>query len=299
MMFAATSDVTTGWKLLAVLVAFAGIVVLWIFASVTSRSWNPWKLVEGADGRPSTSKFQWLVWLVAILFAYVVLWVVRARQGDWDAISDVPTNLLLVLGFSTGTMAAAKGITTGYVQSAKVAKTPTAPTATQSATTSGILVSDTGDPDISKVQMIGFTFVAVGIFLATLIHHLRMNPIDPTLPDIDPSLLVLMGISQGGYLGKKLVTFSSPTLNLIAAQPAAPNSSVTLTGTSLGSAQAGNQVLLNGTPIPYTSWTDTQIIFTVPPNQPGGVVPWTAKQPVTIATLVNGQSSNSVSLVVN
>ena len=60
--------------------------------------------------------------------------------------------------------------------------------------------------------MTGFTFVAVGIFLATVIHQIVANPVVTSLPDIDSSLLVLMGISQGGYLGKKLVTFGAPVL---------------------------------------------------------------------------------------
>ena len=43
---ASTLGVSTGWKWLAVLIALAVIVVLWVFASVTSGSWNPAKLVE-------------------------------------------------------------------------------------------------------------------------------------------------------------------------------------------------------------------------------------------------------------
>jgi hypothetical protein len=72
-----------------------------------------------------------------------------------------------------------------------------------------VLADDDGQPDIGKVQMIGFTFVAVGIFVATLIHQLASTPVTTTLPDIDSSLLVLMGISQGGYLGSKLFSGGS------------------------------------------------------------------------------------------
>jgi hypothetical protein len=53
--------------------------------------------------------------------------------------------------------------------------------------------------------MVGFTFVAIGVFLAAPIHQLAANPPVTTLPDIDSSLMVLMGISQGGYLAKKVV----------------------------------------------------------------------------------------------
>jgi hypothetical protein len=63
---------------------------------------------------------------------------------------------------------------------------------------------------LAKIQMLAFTTVAIGIFLATVIHQIVTNDIAAGLPDIDASLMVLMGISNGGYLGKKLVTFGTP-----------------------------------------------------------------------------------------
>ena len=45
-----------------------------------------------------------------------------------------------------------------------------------------VLSDDTGFPELAKIQMIGFTFVAVGIFLATLIHQIHAQPPITTLP---------------------------------------------------------------------------------------------------------------------
>ena len=42
----------------------------------------------------------------------------------------------------------------------------------------------------------GFTLVVIGIYLATVIHQIVSNPVITSLPNIDASLLVLMGISQ-------------------------------------------------------------------------------------------------------
>jgi hypothetical protein len=44
-----------------------------------------------------------------------------------------------------------------------------------------------------------------GLRRHTLIHQIVTNPPVVSLPDIDASLMVLMGISQGGYLAKKVV----------------------------------------------------------------------------------------------
>jgi len=207
------THVTTEWKWFAVLIGLGVIALICAFIAVTTKTigWRVWKLVEGADGVSSTSKFQWLVWLTVILFSYTVLWVLRARTGDYSAISSVPANLLTVLGFSTATAVGAKGITVGYLQSNRISKpTPATPTAPGASRTGGILEDDTGTPELAKIQMVAFTFIAVGIFLATVVHEIHTNQVQMGLPNIDSSLLVLMGISQGGYLGKKLVTINPP-----------------------------------------------------------------------------------------
>ena len=221
--FASATSVSTGWKWLAVLIALGVLLLVYIWTGLTS-TWNPGKLVEGADGLPSTSKFQWLVWIVVVLFSYAALWVLRAKQGNYSAITNVPGNVLTVLGFSTATMAAAKGITVGYVNSGRsTTKAPVPPVPGSAvavaasvvppsvapdapAVAGGLLKDDAGVPELAKIQMIGFTFVAVGIFLATVIHQIASNPPHTSLPNIDASLLALMGISQAGYLGKKIVS---------------------------------------------------------------------------------------------
>ncbi len=190
--------ISPGWKWLAVLIGLAAVVVLFgIIVIVTGD--NPKRLFEGQDGLSSTSKFQWLLWLVIILFAYVALWVLRAKGGDYSALPEAPANVLTVLGFSTVTAAAAKGIASA--QAARPGGRP-AP----AAGTSGLIQDDTGVPELAKIQMIAFTLVAIGIYVATLSHQIASTPVITKLPDIDKTLMVLMGLSQGGYLGKKLVS---------------------------------------------------------------------------------------------
>jgi len=225
--------ITVGWKWAAILIGLGALALLEVSIFIASGGWNPWILVlddvsPPQPRRASTSKFQWLLWLVVVLFAYVVLWVLRARQGDFIALPDIPVNVMVLLGISTGTAAIAKGIAVGNERrrlQAAAAPMAVAPTgglvsmppprvppvrlAPPAGSTQGILVDDsTNAPDLAKVQMIGFTFVALAIFLATLIHQIAANPPVVALPNVDASLLVLMGISQGGYLAKKLVSGS-------------------------------------------------------------------------------------------
>jgi hypothetical protein len=305
-----TATVSMGLKWGAVGCGIGLLVLLYLAVAIPAKGYrNPWKLAEGADGSASTSKFQWFVWLIVILFSYTALWVLRAEQGNFAALSEIPANLLIVLGFSTGTAAAAKGITSGYVQSGRVSKlTPTqaaaqagaAPTANGGQAASaqgGVLQDDSGIPELAKIQMVGFTFIAVGIFLITVFHQIATNDVTAGLPNIDSSLMVLMGLSTGGYLGKKLVTFSTPTLYPPSPPSAAPNDTVTLGGANLGS-PSGSQLLLNGSAIGTTSWSNTSIKFAVPDADPGGN-PWTAQtQNVQLAVSTMGQTSNSVPFTV-
>jgi hypothetical protein len=88
---------------------------------------------------------------------------------------------LTVLGFSTGTAAAAKGITAGYVQTGKLAKTglPANPTP---ATTGGIFQDGSGGPELAKIQMIPIPIIGIGIFLATVFHEIAIGDIRNGLP---------------------------------------------------------------------------------------------------------------------
>jgi hypothetical protein len=308
----AAGQVTAGWKWLAVLIGFGVLALVWIFVGITNTTtrWSVWKLVYGADGKPSTSKFQWMLWLVVIVFAYSVLWVLRARQGNFGAISHVPVNLLTVLGFSTVTTAAAKGITLGYVQTGRLTKSapapppaaagavPAAPAAPAPAQGGGILQDDDGYPELAKIQMVAFTFVAVGIFLATLVHQIFHDPVQTGLPNIDSSLLVLMGISQGGYLGKKLVSVETGRLYAPPSPPSgAPGAQVTIRGDALGATQGGGQLVLDGFPIVAATWGDSSITFAIPPTHPAGR-PWTPPEVVKIGVQTVGRSTNELLLTV-
>jgi hypothetical protein len=80
------------------------------------------KCFEGADGRYSTSKFQFFLWTGVIVFGYVAITIARASRGNHDVIADVPQHLLTVMGFSATTLAAAKGITVAYVSNGQAPK---------------------------------------------------------------------------------------------------------------------------------------------------------------------------------
>ena len=183
------------------LTGFGALLVLWIIYGIAS-SWSIMKLFEGADGRPSTSKFQFWLWTTVVIFAYVALYAVKVKAGHFEPITHIPQNVLIAMGMSVATATAAKGITASYVSSGRLTKTAVA---SGSAGLGAIFQDDTGFPELAKVQMIAWTLIAVATYLILLGARIRSGDF-ARLPDIDTSLMVLMGLGQVGYLGKKAVS---------------------------------------------------------------------------------------------
>src|SRR5215218_9174711 len=77
-----------GWGAVALLFLWA---VIWL---LTGRL-NPFRLVIGEDGRPSTSKLKPFLWTVDMIFAYAVLYSAKLKKGSIDPISNIPPNLLI------------------------------------------------------------------------------------------------------------------------------------------------------------------------------------------------------------
>ena len=270
------------------LIAFGVLVFLWLLYTVLSGNWNPLKVVCGADGRPSTSKLQFWLWTVVVLFSYVALYAARVSHGQFDAINQLPANILIALGFSIVTATAAKGITVSFLQNGNLVKAPLTP---DTAGASQVLRDDDGSLDLGKIQMLAWTVIAIGIYLINVVNAIKQQSYDK-LPDIDAALMVLMGLGQGAYLGTKLVSTDVPRITAVTSQRAAGATVVTVQGDTFGQAQNGSIVTIDGFPLTtaVTSWRDTQIVFNLPATHPNGQ-PLTPGQQLLIGVIVNGHES--------
>lgn len=189
----------------------APFVILGVFYAVyivATRSFNLYRIAEGKDGRTSTSKAQLLLWTAVVIPCYAALFTANWRSGHIGSSLSMPSNLLAALGIGTATAVGAKALYLGTPE--KQAK--------GAEDRGGLLTDDTGFPELAKIQLVGWTLLAVGIFCIRVIHALRHA--DPngvrSMPDIDPALLTLMGIGHAGYFGKKVIDRQS------AVPPAAP-----------------------------------------------------------------------------
>jgi hypothetical protein len=201
------------------LTGLAGLAAFWLILLIATRK-HPWALVIGEDGRPSTSKFQMLAWTAAVVFAFLAIFQIRFSSGYHDGLPGIPANLLIAMGMSVVTAVSAKSIAVGSQAdddaAAAGAAAAGAPVAPPTPSKSGIFSDDTGTPDLGKVQLVLWTVIAIGVFLSQVfatIHCPHCPPFDPQagntacnlgLPDIGTTLMILMGLGHGAYLGKKI-----------------------------------------------------------------------------------------------
>jgi hypothetical protein len=246
------------WAGVALLLVYA---LYWAFAGTP----NLLKLALGADQRLSTSKFQFLVWTVPVLFVFIAL--ALGRQNA--ALANLPSNVLIVLGFNLTTFLGAKAITVSYLTSNRISKKPS----DEPDYSLRFLVSnDSGNPELSKTQMLAWTAIAIGAFLFDFfINYGRYlhcgGGFDKRhcFPDIDTALMVLMGLGQGAYLGGKLVAADPPQVTSIAAAVTVNQLTVTVQGKNLdGGTITANDIAASG-----PTWADASATA-VFPNPLGG-----------------------------
>lgn len=275
------------------IVSIAVAALLWIICGVAC-TWNPLKLVEGADGRPSSSKFQFWLWTITIIPTFCGLYAMQMKALGYSSVeNEWPRNLLIVMGMSVLTTAAAKGITVGYISSNRLVKTSVAQDTGGSF--SQIFLDDSGFPDLSKVQMLAWTLIAVVIYLISVVHKYHTG--DWKLPDIDNSLMVLMGLGHGAYLGKKLT--SQDVTHLASLTPnslplANLPTDVTIVGTSFGDSQGQSLISFDGAAavVSVKAWSTTKIIVSFPGTQSDGSS-WKIGQTVLVGLLISGQGSDN------
>jgi hypothetical protein len=147
-------------------------------------------LPVGGGPRPfSLSRAQMAFWSFVVMAAYVFCWMIT---GELDTISD---SVLALIGIGAGTALGAALIdSTG-----SDAGQPVQPSA-------GFLqdiLSDGNGVSIHRFQMFAWTVILGGIFCASVYADLSM-------PEFNATLLGLMGISSGTYLGFKFPEKKTP-----------------------------------------------------------------------------------------
>ena len=125
----------------------------------------------------------------------------------------IPTNALALMGVNTASAVAGKAITAGKKRKANAKKTPKPTEPKRSLWT--MFNEEDGRPTLARVQMFVWTIVSVAIYIGILVAMLFgpfvMNSkglvatpfCSLSIPDVDATLVTLMGLSHAAYLGRK------------------------------------------------------------------------------------------------
>ena len=250
------------------------LIVFWIFSYRVTGDFWPWALAisegKGKEGKAviRASKFQALIWTLITLFAYSSIFYARFLETNMEAalqsLPTIPINLLVLMGFSVATAAGSKSVTISYKTQGYISED------------SGGLISDPKEKgDLVKTQMLIWTVIGAVIYMMSIVNYIASQAYtggDAALPDIDGALLVLMGVSQGSYLGNKLVSrdvLKKPKISDMLSLEGPAGTEITILGENFGANQEENFVVIHDRTIRsnaegLVSWNDNQIRVKVP-----------------------------------
>jgi hypothetical protein len=209
---------TFSWKTLAIQIAGLAIsALLFQLIRMIFRSRFDYSgFLKDSQGNYSLSKLQAVIWAVVIISLQISI-IICALYNPAANFSDFKLvfakNTLILLGLSLGSYVTVKGITTSQATASK--NVSTGPGSLSD------IISDSNGLDFSKFQMLIWTLIAVLDFFAICHNYLYGILTDPlgislyfnvnsetapySLPTVESTFLILMGISQGAYIAKKLV----------------------------------------------------------------------------------------------
>jgi IPT/TIG domain len=280
---------------------------LWLSTALISRKLNPFSFVIGEDQRPSTSIFKPFLWTIVVVFAYASIYAARLHRGVWQADISIPPNLLLAMAYDVVTAVAARSITETKVRSGEVVKPRASPgvSANPADGPGAVVLTDDGQADLSKIQTLVWTLIAIVTYLMAMTHTIKQiyeaqAPATIPFPDIDAVMMVLMGLGNAAYLGKKLVSTETPRLGGLAPVTGPKRVEIKLSGNAFGASQGGSKITIDGVEVVETpqAWSDTLITFLLPEKHPNGT-DWSPPQTIRIGVIIGGRTgANELPFVV-
>jgi IPT/TIG domain len=224
-------------------------------------------LVNGKDGRWSTSKTSAVLWTYAVWFAFLTILLHTNGKGLEHAI--LKQQYLVLLGVPVASAVIAKGFTQSKVESGKLATK--APDGVETDVVSGLgqlVADDTGQPALADFQYFGFNVLLLAYFFVRFLGDQAAG-----LPDLPDSLVALTGVSAAGYVAKKGVTddTTTPVITSIDPPAAALGDTIAIRGPNLATVNEQNVAVQIGNASPpilaiSIGEYDATITVRVPPD---------------------------------
>ncbi|HEU4448148.1 MAG TPA: Ig-like domain-containing protein [Nitrososphaeraceae archaeon] len=176
-------------------------------------------IIRDGNYYASLPRFQFLLWTFAISFTFVSVYLIRISGGEFGFPTQIPNEVLALMGISVIVPAISTPLS-GYKYDVTLAQKP--PCEEEITPVSDMLM-ESGKPALFRYQMFLWTLIGIAIYLLLFFSdaittitnteefkncksNCGSDPLEGfSLPNVDPSLVILTGLSQGGYLSGKLV----------------------------------------------------------------------------------------------
>jgi len=247
------------WSFIVNLVVL--IILIHLIRRISTKS-SFGELLRDDDWYPSLARFQFLVWTLIVSFTYLGIAILRLLAGVASYPESIPVNILLLMGISVAVPVASGSISSIKYMTEKPKERPAklAPYAT--------MLMENNKLTLTRLQMLLWTCIGVLVYLGVLFittMAATKNVVGLTLPDIDITLVVLMGLSQGAYLGGKLVASSPMDISEIQPKSGSAGQEISIFGMGFGDVK--DVIWFNNDKIPadaITNWTDSRIDLKIP-----------------------------------
>ena len=256
------------------------LVVIHILHKSKSRFFD---IIRGPNMDPSLSLFQFLVWTFVVIFSFILVYSIKILAGDYNlAGSTIPYNLLVLMGISTAVPILSTAISKAYYE-----RDPTLENVVASAFESknneelkklrkensiGKMLKENNKPTLARYQMFAWTFIGIFIYLFSLSSLVASNDQPQeikkiSVPDVDITIVVLMGLASTAFLGLKAVS-SHMTIREVYPLRVEAGNSLSIFGTNFG--EESDTIWIGTTRINSTNqpndliWSDDRIDLKIP-----------------------------------
>jgi len=192
-------------------------------------------IIRGHDMDPGLSTFQFLLWTFVLMFAFISVYFVRIFGGVSEPPqAPLPIYLLAIAGISVATPILSTLISSyKYADSNPVqfnsGDDSKPPQTLDSPSTSGQIIPkirpgfgemlrEFGKPTLARFQMFAWTWIGITVYLAVFfstVSENSQNVQNLAVPDVDPTLVILMGLSQFAFLGIKTAASNEIQISMI------------------------------------------------------------------------------------
>ena len=274
--------------LLSMVIAIVGVLLILFAGNISLRKLTLPKntnhsksqfrdIIRDENYYPSLAIFQFLIWTIIILFVVISIFFIKLFNGIYifdERTYNIPYNILILMGLSV-----AIPVANSYISHIKYGSRTETGGPTPKRPAFGSMLAENDKPSLTRFQMFAWTWVSVIFYSISFITYSYYNLHDSTslqIPDIPGVFVILMGLSQGAYVGGKLVLKQVFEITSVIPKEGTKPFDLTILGSNFGTDNAvtvflyrnedDNQPLKIGTVKPET---DNRIVITIN-NIPAG-----------------------------